>query len=168
MVRRLQFVDVGKRLEDESIDSALGQTLHLLREELGCLLSSGWSERLDADSQWSYSTDHQRSTVRRTPGEGDGRCVDPPGFILESEARQLDRVSSERVRLDDFSAALHIIRMHAMYEVRLFDVQLVVAHVHKHAATVQHRAHGAVDNMNTSVVQQVTQRVGHDVSPLGS
>ena len=138
-----------------------------MRKELGCFLSSRWSKRLDADSQWSNGPHHQRSTVSCTPGEGDGRCVDPPGFIFESEARQLDRIGSERVRLDDFSAALHIIRMNAMYEVRLFDVQLVVAHVHKHAAAVQHRAHGAVDNMNTSVVQQVTQRC-HDVSPLGS
>ncbi len=108
-------------------------------------------------------------TLPRQPNAGE---VELPDSSFKAVPLQPDGVRAERIRLDDCRAGLQILRVHRAHQLRLRDVQLVVAAVDEDAAAVQHGAHrpiakhrSATKQLRCGVFCKLLRRL-HRCSPL--
>ncbi len=79
------------------------------------------------------------------------------GLVGEAMAAQLDGVGAESVGLEHFRAGAHVLLMHFPHQLGLLHRQLVVAHVEEEALGVEHRPHGAIEDVHSAVRDQVPQ-----------
>ena len=101
------------------------------------------------------------STAARVPGrlagERGGRGVDPLGLVGQPVGRELERVGAEGVGLEQLGAGPDVLAVDVAHQVRLPEVELVVADVEEHAPPVEHGAHRPVHDVDAAVGQQVAQ-----------
>src|SRR2546426_812389 len=63
-------------------------------------------------------------------------------------------------------AGAYIGLVHFLDELRLLQVELVVAHVEEEALGVQHRPHGSIQNVDFAVVEKIAERGRHSCSVI--
>ncbi len=78
--RRAELVDIAERLEDEAVDAAGQQSLHLTRKGVARLRHGHLAERLDAHAERPDRADHGRAGAGGLAREGRGCGVDPLGL----------------------------------------------------------------------------------------
>jgi hypothetical protein len=162
---RGQFIDVGERLEDETVHGAGQKSIDLAPEERLRLLAGGGSERLDADAERPDGADHAPPLAGGVARQPRRRGVDDLRVRVEPEARQLHRIGTEGVGLQDVGAGRGIRFVDLADQVGLGDVELVVAHVDEHAPPVEHGAHRTVHDVDASVGNPVREWSRHRAAP---
>src|SRR5690606_2727045 len=83
----------------------------------------------------------------------------------EAVARQRQPVGAEGVGLDHVGAGLDVVAVHAAYQLRLRQAELVVAAVEEHAALVEQGAHGPVEQ-ERALAEGFEERL-HRVAEVG-
>ena len=155
--RGFHLVQVAESLEDKSVHLALQQSPDLPAEEADRFLPGGGAPGLQPDAQRADGSDDEGPALGRPTGKRDRGAVDGFGLVVETVARQLDRIGSERVGLQDLGPGLDVRFVDLLHQSGLGEVQLIVADVHEHPAAVQHRAHGPIEDMDPLVGDQVGQ-----------
>ena len=74
----------------------------------------------------------------------DAGSIDFGDLGRQAVAREAKTIRAEGIGLDDFGAGLQVILMDGKDQIRIGQVEFVVAAVDEDAAGVKHRAHGAV------------------------
>ncbi len=133
------------------------QPLDLARERVARLGHRRLAERLDAHAERTDGADHGRAGAGGLARERRGRGVDPLGLVGKAIGRELDGIRAEGVRLDELGAGPHVFAVDVPHEIRLLEVELVVADVQENAATVEHRPHRPVGHMDPTICQQLAQ-----------
>ncbi len=124
------------------------------------------AERLDAYAERTDRAHDAGPPGRRLARQLGSRLVDLLRVVGQSVAAELDGIGAEGVGLDDLGAGPHVGFVHLAHELRLLEVQLVIADVQEEALGVEHRAHRAVEHVDFSVVQEIAQRGGHPLSVI--
>ena len=155
--RRAQLVHVAEGLEDEPVDAAGEESLRLAAEGL-LAPPRRWSRRTARSGRpagrWRRRRGAAARRLARQPGRG---LVDPLGVVGQPVVGQLPRVGAEGVGLDDLRARLHVGPVDVADQVRLLQVQLVVADVEEGALAVEHGAHRAVDDVDPAVGEEFAE-----------
>src|SRR5690606_767403 len=153
--RLLDLDQVAERLEDEEVDAALSESRRLLTEDLPRLIDRRRAVRLDADAERTDRAAHEHATPRDLRRDLRRARVDFVDLRLQTVLRELHPVRAEAVRLDQLRTRLHVRAMDLPDEIRLLDVQLVVATVDEDTLAVQHGAHRAVEDVRSVVVEEI-------------
>ncbi len=153
----MDLLQVAEGLQDESVHPALGQSSGLQGEMGHGLAPRGRAPRLDPDAERADGADHHRPSASGLPGQSGGTPVDVLGALLQPEGRQLHRIGAEGVGLDDLGAGPEVGLVDLLHQAGLLQGQLVVADVDEHPAVVQHRAHRAVEDVNTRAGDEIAK-----------
>jgi hypothetical protein len=143
--RLMKFLEVAKGFQHQQINASFGQRLDLLTECLSGLLERSFSQGLDSRSQRANRSRHPH--IEALGGFSGQPCACPVNvahFIGDTVPRQAESISPERIGFDDFSPSLQVVVVDATNQVRLGEIQLVVAAVDEHAFGVKQRTHGSV------------------------
>src|SRR5690606_32584290 len=73
---------------------------------------------------------------------------------FESVAGELDAIRAVAVRLEDLRAGAHVLAMDVAHQVRLPEVQLVIATVDENTTRIEHGAHRTVEQVRPAVTYQ--------------
>ncbi len=133
------------------------EACRLAAERLAGLLTRRGAERLDPHAERAHGAEDRRPVAGRAARDLRRRLVDGLRLLRETVRRELERVRAEGVRLDRLRARSHVRLVHLGDELGLLERQLVEAHVDEHALAVQHRPHGAVEDVHAGVGDQVTE-----------
>ncbi len=128
------FEERARLLEEHRLD---------LREVLRGRVASGLAEEVPARSD---GADDVRLGPRRRARDPYARGVELVNARRQPVLLEAQRVRAERVRLDDLGAGAHEVFVHLGDELGARDVELLEAGAVEHAALVELRSHGAVDD----------------------
>ena len=145
MNRLVQFVNVPECLQNEDVDAALDKRGNLLTENIPSFLKRHLAQRLNANPQWSYCAgDPCIKTLRCFFREACAVEIYVTDFVLQSMALKANRVSTERIGFYDLSSSLQIFMVNPANQVRLRNIQFVIAAVYEDALRIKQRAHGTI------------------------
>ena len=149
----LELGQLREGLEHEALDASLEEPVHLSPEARSRLAQGGGAKRLDPDAEGA-----DRACNRRPPACGpQGNLGRPPvqllGAVIQPVRRELDRAGPEGVRLEDLCARPEVLAVDLLHELGASRIELIVADVHEYALLVEHRAHGAVHQMDPAVAE---------------
>ena len=139
------FLDVGKRFEDEEIDAALFERQRLFVKNGQDLIRLRMA-RLHTDAERTDRAGNQnfaRGGFARFAGNFHAAAVQALHFVAKAERCELEAIRAEGVGLDDLRAGFDVRLMHAKDRFGLGGVQLIEAALRAHRF-VQHRTHGAI------------------------
>src|SRR5216683_4020953 len=184
--RLLRLSQRSHRLDRQQIGSdswpALHQGANLLRKRGPRLIEANLAQRLQPHPQWPDRCGDKglaglllANLIHALPRQSDAGHVDLTHLILQTVHLETKRVSAEGVGFDHLGTRLQILRMDLAYQLRLRQVQLVIAAVDEDAPRIQHRAHRAIAQHGTSGKQpadcgisrngthlRIVQRIRHD------
>ena len=160
--RRTGLVERRHGLDQEEVDPALDEALHLLAVDVPGVGEADVAERLQGLPERADRTGHERASGRGLAGDARALAVDLHDLRVEAVGPELQPVRAERVGLDDVGARVDVFLVHRAHQLGVRQVELVEAAVHEHAAGVQHRAHGAVadDDAFLETARERLDRVG--------
>ena len=141
----MQFFEIAKSLKDEQINSGLNLRRYLLYEGRARFVECQLSERFDANP-------------KGPDGAGDKNVCAGAGFLCQANSRAIDlrhvisaavpgepkQIRAKGVCLNDLSTGFYVIFVDAQNQVRLREVQLVVAAVYENSLAVKQGTHGPV------------------------
>ena len=134
--------------------------------------SDGRSVRLDADAERTDGAGDVDGVARRLARQRRAALVDGAQLVLDAEAAQLDAVRAVGVGLDDLRAGAHVLLVHLEHDLRIAEIQLVVALVDEDALGVEHRPHRAIEEVDVLVCDCLNEvrikkkpHAGIDVGP---
>ena len=141
----MQFFDVTEGLQDHQINSAFHQGGNLLAERFAGFFKRSLAQGLDANTQWTYRpSDPGIETLRRIVGNARSLQVDFVHMVSQAVPRQPKGISAKCVGLNDLSAGLEIFVVNSANQVRLRQIQLVIATVDEDPFAIEKRPHGAI------------------------
>src|SRR6266576_2230275 len=143
---------LGERLQDEAVDTAREQAPHLPGERRLCFCFRRWAEGLEANPEGPDGAEDARAAAGGGARQLGSRAIDLFRLVREAVAVQLQRIGAEGVGLENLGAGAYVLRVHLLHQPRLLEVQLVVADVQEEALGIQHRAHGAIEHMDATIL----------------
>src|SRR5262249_14822737 len=120
-------------------------------EEGACFVERGRTVRLDADAEGTDGAGDVDRIARRLARQLRAADVDLPQFVLDPEPLQLHPVRAVGVRLHDLRAGPDVLAMDVEDDLRIADVQLVVALVDEDALGIEHRPRRPIEEVDVFV-----------------
>ena len=149
--------------------AALGERVDLLGESCVGVVEALGSERSEPNAERSYgSSDKGFGSLffayggHALAGDGDAGPVDLAHAVGEAVALEPEAIAAEGVGLDDLGAGLKILLVDSANDIRLREVEFVVAAIDEDAAAVKHGAHGAVAEHGAAVCAGVEELLRAD------
>jgi hypothetical protein len=139
-----QFVQVGKGLQDQEVDTGLEQRVDLFAKGRPRFGERRGTERFDAHAQRPNRAGHKDAVLGRFARQTDRRLIDGFQFLRDSESGQPHPAGAVGVGFENLRAGFGVLQVNLAHHVGLRQVQLVEAPVDEHTARVQHGAHGAI------------------------
>ena len=141
----VKFFQIADRLQDEQIDSALGESTDLLMKRFTRFLKRNFAQRFNPDSQRAHrSRNPPVETFRRLMRQTRAGKVNVVNLIGKGMASQAEAVCAKRVGFNDFSSSLKVFVMDVADQIGLREVQFVIAPIDEYPFGVQQRTHGPV------------------------
>src|SRR5262249_27864600 len=141
----VQFLEIAKSLENDDVHSAFQQGRNLLAEGVFGLLKRSLSQWLNPNSQRAHRPSHPGvEALRRFLCQSGASEIDVTHFAAQSVALEPEAIATKGVGLNDLRSRLQIFMMNSADQVRLRQVQLVVAAVDENSLRIEQRAHRAI------------------------
>ncbi len=141
----MQLFQISEGFQDNQIDAFFVQGRNLLAKGLAGLGKRDFPQGLNAHAQGSNGAGNQRiKTLGRLPGHPGAFPVDVSQLVEATVLRQAKRIGAEGVCFNDLRSGVEVFLVDVADEIRLYDVQFVVAAVDEDPLGVQQGAHGAI------------------------
>jgi hypothetical protein len=141
----VQFFDVAEGFEHQQIDAALDQGRDLFAERRARLFKRSLAQRFNANAQRAdRSGDPNVETLGCFASHVSAGQIDVAHAIGQAVPRQAKAVRAESIGFDNLGAGLQVIVVHGADQLRLRQVQLVIAAVDENALGIEKRPHGSV------------------------
>ncbi|MNY02578.1 hypothetical protein D3C86_1351520 [compost metagenome] len=161
----LDLAQVREGLEHEAVHPAVEEPLDGLDEERLGLGLRGRPVGFQADPQGPDGTRHVSLLARRLAGDLGGAPVDALHLAAQAVALQVRTGGAEGVGLEHLGPGPDVGGVDRADQIRLLEVQLVVAAVDEDALGIEHRAHGPVED-DDPVLGKQRAEVPHGPRPL--
>jgi hypothetical protein len=129
----------------------------LFAENLPRFVERGRAVRLDADAERTDGAGDVHGIARRFACNLRGAHVDVAQLMLDAEAVQFHAVRAVSVGLEDLRAGADVLPVYFEHDLRIADVQLVVALVDEDALRIEHRPHRAVEEVDMFVCDRLNE-----------
>ena len=166
-----RLIESGHGLNDQQVDTAIDENLHLLAESRPRLVEAGLAQRLQPNAKRTYRTGNPGLGVLLSlqifdclPGQPNAGFIDLFYLSGQPVAGQADAVRAEGVGFKNLRAGLQVLFVDRDNETRIREIQLVVAAVDKDPASIEHGTHGAVGEQGA--VGENLGKLGHSVDML--
>ena len=141
----VQLFEVAEGFEHQQIDAAFDERRGLFAKRRTRLVERSLAQRFDANAQRSHrSRNPGIETLGRLPSQANARHIDVAHAVHQAVPRQAKAVRAESVGFDDLGARLQIIVVDVADQLRLRQVQLVIAAVDEDALGIEQRPHGSI------------------------
>ena len=150
--RETHLHQIGERLHDERVHSALDEPFRLLAERGARLVRLDGSKRREVFPERTDRAEDEHVAAHAladVPCEPGAAPVDLANASRQAVHSELEAVGAEGVGLDAVGARRDVLGMDALHELRVIDAQDVEACVQGHATRIEHRAHGAIAEERT-------------------
>ncbi len=142
-----QLLEIGEGLDHEGIHAAFEQPFRLLAKGRPGFLGRDRPQRGEVLPEGADGAEHEDVAPERlahVPRQLDAAQIDLAHLRGQAVDAQLEAVGAEGIGLDPVGARLDVLGVNALDDLGLVDVQHVEAGIQRHAAGIQHGAHGAV------------------------
>src|SRR4029078_4669668 len=129
--------------------------LCLLFEDLLCLIAGCWAIRLYAYAERADCCGNVDTLSRRLDRYLHGLAVYIEHLLFQPVFGQLDGTGAERVGLDQLCPCFYVLFMDVENQPGIREVHLIEAAIDIDALRIEHRAHCAVEDTNTIVLESI-------------
>ena len=142
--RLVQFVDIAKGFQQDQVHAFGGQHLDLLAEGSLRLFARDLAEGLNVQAQRSHAAGHQDAGTGGGAGQLHAGAIDVAHAGLIAVAQQAVAVGAEGVGLQHLRSGLDVVGMDGADDLRLREVEFVIAAVDEDTFGIEQGAHGTV------------------------
>src|SRR5579863_10400132 len=141
----MDFFQVPESFENQQIDSAFDQRFDLLAEGIASFLKRSFSEWFDPGAERANRSSYPNiEAFGSLPGQANTGPVNVPYFVVQTVARQAERISTEGIGFNNFRPSLQVVVVNGPNEIGLREIQFIVRTVDENAFRVEQGPHRPV------------------------
>jgi hypothetical protein len=141
-----QLIRVREGLENHGVHPGFGQGGDLLDVSRFDFFAQRIGEALRRRQAWTHRRGHRHGIARFGARQFHTGAVDGDGLVRQAVSAQFEAVGSEGVGLDHVGARFDVVVVDRANQLRVGQIQFVIACIDEHALAVEHRSHRSVED----------------------